>query len=199
MAEPSRFTEIFLNPGEVYFGGRETRIRTILGSCVSLVIWHPDLLVGGMCHFMLPERAIQNRGMLDGRYANEAVELLCEDVRKIGAPPHEYRLKLFGGGNMFPNIARKGGTHIGEKNVIAARAHIARRGFRMVSEHVEGYGHRHLIFDVWNGTVSLRHSALGVQAKKAHESAALILPMGFGDIKELGEPPLPDGMEVSIK
>lgn len=198
MVEPSRFTEIFLKPGDVYFGGRETRIRTILGSCVSLVIWHPHLQVGGMCHFMLPERADSKRIELDGRYADEAVDLLCADVRKIGANPREYRLKLFGGGNMFPNISRRDGTHIGAKNVFAARSLIARRGFHVVSEHVEGFGHRHLIFDVWSGMVSLRHSPLGIPVKNIDQRGAVILPLAFG-AKASDELPLPGNGEVAGK
>ena len=50
--------EIFLQPGDFYFGDRDTRIRTLLGSCVSITMWHPRLHVGGMCHFMLPERGL---------------------------------------------------------------------------------------------------------------------------------------------
>jgi Chemotaxis protein; stimulates methylation of MCP proteins len=48
--------EIFLQPGDWYFGDRDTRIRTLLGSCIAITIWHPRLLVGGMCHFLLPGR-----------------------------------------------------------------------------------------------------------------------------------------------
>ena len=47
---------VFLHPGECYFGGGPTRIATLLGSCVSITVWHPRLLVGGMCHYMLPSR-----------------------------------------------------------------------------------------------------------------------------------------------
>ena len=198
MVEPSRFTEIFLNPGDVHFGGKETRIRTILGSCVSLVIWHPNLQVGGMCHFMLPERADPKRPVLDGRYADEAVELLCADVRRIGVPPREYHLKLFGGGNMFPDLSRNDGIHIGVKNVFAARALIARRGLRVVSEHVEGFGHRHLIFDVWSGLVSLRHRPNGVQTTSSNPGGSVLLPLGFG-AKASGELPLPGSVVVAGK
>ncbi|WP_409525196.1 chemotaxis protein CheD [Nitrincola sp. MINF-07-Sa-05] len=175
MVEPERYIEIFLQPGELYFGGRDTRIRTLLGSCVSLVIWHPQLHVGGMCHFMLPGRARSPQTLLDGRYADEAMELLLVDIRKIGAPPSEYRLKMFGGGNMFPGITRADASHIGSKNVQTARELSERYGFTCVSEHVEGSGHRYLIFDVWSGIVSLRHSALRVSV----EPAAMLAPMDF--------------------
>ena len=48
--------EIFLQPGEFYFGEGKTRIRTLLGSCVAITLWHPRLHIGGMSHYMLPSR-----------------------------------------------------------------------------------------------------------------------------------------------
>ncbi|MGI9213007.1 MAG: chemotaxis protein CheD, partial [Methylococcaceae bacterium] len=68
MDNPRDIIEIFLQPGEYYFSDRDTRIRTVLGSCVAITFWHPGILVGGMCHFMLPTR-MRNRESteLDGR------------------------------------------------------------------------------------------------------------------------------------
>ena len=48
MKKPDHVIEIFLQPGDFYFGGADTRIRTILGSCVSITMWHPTRLIGGM-------------------------------------------------------------------------------------------------------------------------------------------------------
>ena len=61
--------EVFLNPGDFHFAGGHTRIRTLLGSCVSIALWHPERKLGGMCHFILPERGQPAAGQeLDGRY-----------------------------------------------------------------------------------------------------------------------------------
>lgn len=177
MDEPERYIEIFLRPGDVYFGEHGTRIRTILGSCVSLVVWHPQLRVGGMCHYMLPGRMSVAPAPLDGRYANEAMEMLLLDIYKVGAPVKEYRLKIIGGGNMFPGIHRTQSHHIGSKNVQRARELSARHGFECVSEHVEGSGHRYLIFDVWSGVVSLRHNAVKTSDEKALTNSALDSPL----------------------
>ena len=55
-AAPEDALEIFIRPGEFYFGDGNTRIRTILGSCVAVTLWHPERHIGGMCHYMLPRR-----------------------------------------------------------------------------------------------------------------------------------------------
>ena len=47
-----------LMPGEVYVSGRDEMIMTVLGSCVSACIRNPKTNVGGMNHFMLPQKVI---------------------------------------------------------------------------------------------------------------------------------------------
>lgn len=175
MTDSDRIIEIFLQPGELYFGDRSTRIRTVLGSCVSLVFWHPHLLAGGMCHFMLPSRMRTRDTGLDGRYADEAVEMMLREIRACNSHPREYRVKMFGGGNMFPDIARTQMNHVGTKNVFAARTLIKGHGFDCVSEHVEGSGHRNLAFDVKSGIVTLKHRSLGA----APGAPAVLYPPGF--------------------
>ena len=106
MHKPAHAIEIFLQPGEVYFGERDTRIRTLLGSCVAITVWHPGLLVGGMCHYMLPKHPGKKRDTLDGRYADEAMELMLRDIRNAGTCPNEYQVKLFVADICFPRIRR---------------------------------------------------------------------------------------------
>lgn len=159
---PLQPLEIFLQPGDYYFGDKGTRIRTVLGSCVSMTFWHPRLLVGGMCHYMLPSRDNERRGggagpRPDGRYADEAMQLLMREIDEVGASHREYQVKLFGGGNMFPDARKKSDGHVGQRNVEMARALVNRHGFSCIAEHLGGIGHRNIMFDIWNGDVWVRH------------------------------------------
>lgn len=160
MTEPASIVDIFLQPGEIYLGDRQTRIRTVLGSCVSLVLWHPQALLGGMLHYMLPGRTHGRKGALDARYGDEAMELMCRDIGAAGVPLHEFRVHLFGGGDMFPAVHKASGLQVGRRNVEAARHLVHRFGLSVSDEHVEGCGHRHLIFNVWNGDILLRHAEI---------------------------------------
>jgi len=47
---------LMLMPGELHFGGEVQSLKTLLGSCVALTLWHPKRRIGGMCHFLLPSR-----------------------------------------------------------------------------------------------------------------------------------------------
>jgi chemotaxis protein CheD len=159
MKQPAHTVEIFLHQGEVYFGDRDTRIRTVLGSCVAITMWHPDLLFGGMCHYMLPSRRRTTNEPLDGKYADEALELMFTEIKRNSTRPNEYQIKLFGGGNMFPASNKLREHHVGLKNVEAGRELLARHGLKIHAEHLGGNGHRNLIFDVWNGHVWMKHQA----------------------------------------
>ncbi len=161
MRRPDGFVEIFLQPGEWYFGDRHTRIRTVLGSCVSAVFWHAGKQVGGMCHFMLPTRGKRHGSAPDGRYGDEAFGLLLEEIRRAGLDIGDVRVRLFGGGDMFPGVVIGTATKsVGRQNVEAALRLVERHRLLCSATHVEGYGHRHLIFDVWSGRVTMRHGVL---------------------------------------
>lgn len=157
MHKPAHIIEIFLQPGEVYFGDCKTRIRTLLGSCVAITVWHPNLLVGGMCHYMLPRHPAGKRGVLDGRYADEAMELMLREIQKAGTFPKEYHVKLFGGGHMFSANQEVSKDHVGAKNVEMARTMMKQHGFTSCAEHLGGAGHRNIFFDIWSGHVWVRH------------------------------------------
>jgi len=161
MVRPLHPIEIFLQPGDHYFADRDTRIRTLLGSCVSMTFWHPQLLVGGMCHYMLPERGSERRNgdwpAPDGRYADEAVAMMLKKMDAVGVCHKEYQVKLFGGGNMFPQTKQDASSQIGRQNVQTARQLVEHYGFTCVAEHLGGIGHRNVIFEVWSGEVWVKH------------------------------------------
>lgn len=154
--------EVFLQPGGFFFGGGRTRISTLLGSCISITLWHPLRLIGGMCHYMLPSRGRAGERALDGRYADEALALFDREVAKVGTKPADYQVKVFGGGNMLNrDVGRSAVMDIASRNVDAADALLVRHGYHPTVTHCGGTGHRKLIFDLWTGHVWLAHRPIG--------------------------------------
>ena len=92
--------ELFLHPGEFHFGMGPERIGTLLGSCVAITVWHPQHHFGGMCHILLPGRQRQPATPLDGRYADEAVELFAAELKARHVSPTACQIKLFDGSNL---------------------------------------------------------------------------------------------------
>ncbi len=146
--------DIFLQPGELFVGDKEYQIRTILGSCVSITLWHPRSCMGGMSHFLLPTRSgAAGDPAPDGRYGDEALQLMLAELQKYGLRPEDCEAKIFGGGNMFPGHDRASAMLVGQRNGEAARGLLQARGIQVVSESLFGNGHRQIIFNVSNGDV----------------------------------------------
>lgn len=162
MDAPPDILEIFLQPGEFYFGEEKTRIRTLLGSCVAITLWHPQRRIGGMCHYMLPHRPQRRHDQkLDGRYADEVMMMIMNELKYTGSRPSDYQVKLFGGGHMF-HLADKLRRHadISDRNIEVGRELALSHGFRVRAEDLGGQGHRNVIFDLWSGDVWLKKVAL---------------------------------------
>ena len=69
-----------LMPGELWSGRGAASVRTLLGSCVALTLWHPRLRVGGMCHYLLPRRQRKAGVVLSPRNAGSGwLKWLLED------------------------------------------------------------------------------------------------------------------------
>jgi chemotaxis protein CheD len=165
MDEPEGIVEIFLGPGDLYFGDRDTRIRTLLGSCVAVTLWHPRAKLGGMCHYVVPSRPASGPlHELEGRYADEAFLLLLAEIRATATSPEEYEVKMFGGGSQFTESA-SAGMDVAARNVDAGLELLAHHGLRLMSKHLGGTGHRQVVLDVWNGDVWVRHVELAAQER----------------------------------
>lgn len=165
--------DIFLLPGEYFVGDATFRVRTILGSCVSITLWHPGARVGGMSHFLLPTRGSASTADsgLDGHYGDEALTLIRQDLQALGVDPQHCQAKLFGGGNMFPGRMPAKSAHVGRRNGEAARELLQQHGISVVTESLFGAGHRQIIFDISKGDVWSRQVRLSAMEQAAEAEA----------------------------
>jgi chemotaxis protein CheD len=104
-----------IQPGEYYATNKDMALVTVLGSCVSACLRDRESGVGGMNHFMLPEEGKLGdaRGNMGpgGRYGVHAMELLINQILKLGGRRDRLEAKVFGGGNvlqgfMLSNVGR---------------------------------------------------------------------------------------------
>lgn len=160
MKTPPGVMEIFLQPGDFYFGDAHTRIRTVLGSCISITMWHPVLHIGGMCHYMLPSRGVKKNDGLQGKYADEAIQLFLIEARRHKTEPKDYQVKLFGGGSMFFDTHSKYHEGVSVRNIEAAQRLLMHHNLTLTSHHVGLRGHRNVIFDIWTGHVWVRYQPI---------------------------------------
>ncbi|MES3020839.1 MAG: chemotaxis protein CheD [Pseudomonadota bacterium] len=152
--------DIFLQPGEYFLADANYRICTLLGSCVSITLWHPRLRVGAMSHFLLSSRPTPPAGQPNAHYGDEALWLMAQELDKAKVPLKQCEAKIFGGGNMFPKQLRGGAGNIGQQNGETARRLLRQYQIPVVSESLFGVGHRKIIFNVGTGHVWSRQMKL---------------------------------------
>jgi chemotaxis protein CheD len=90
---------------------------TVLGSCVSACLRDRESGVGGMNHFMLPDegKLVGAHGNISagGRYGVHAMELLINQILKLGGRRDRLEAKVFGGGNVLQGFML---SNVGEQN-----------------------------------------------------------------------------------
>jgi chemotaxis protein CheD len=91
--------ERYIKPGEYYSSREDVVISTILGSCISVALFDASVSAGGMNHFMLPYPKGVDDTLLSSsaKYGINAMELLINDLLKLGARKDRLRAKVFGG------------------------------------------------------------------------------------------------------
>ena len=161
-------SDVLLLPGDYFVGGRQYRIRTLLGSCVSIALWHPGALVGAMSHYLLARRGSRTAAP-SARYGEDALELMLAELAQMGVPGRECQAKVFGGGQMFPALGHR--ETVGHKNGEAARGLLKRHDITIVSESLFGAGHRQIVFNVGTGDVWSRQVGPGAGTGLQQEHA----------------------------
>ncbi|OGC00864.1 MAG: chemotaxis protein CheD, partial [Burkholderiales bacterium RIFCSPLOWO2_12_FULL_67_210] len=116
-------------PGEYFVTADEMLIMTVLGSCIAACIWDPQARVGGMNHFMLPEGGADT----SGRYGSYAMELLINEMMKLGARRESMQAKVFGGGQVMHNFTS---LNVGERNTRFVLDYLQTERIAIVSKDV---------------------------------------------------------------
>ena len=103
-------------PGEYYVTTQsDEAVATTLGSCVSACIRDKVFGIGGMNHFMLPQKSEHGSDdWMDSatRYGSYAMEHLINDILKNGGNRNNLEVKLTGGGKIMANMSDVGSRNI---------------------------------------------------------------------------------------
>jgi chemotaxis protein CheD len=93
-------------------------ITTVLGSCVAVCLQDNIARIGGMNHFLLAEPSpgnVTTKADMQ-RYGIHAMELLINEMMKLGASRQRLRAHLYGGANIVAGLG-----DIGSSNAAFAR------------------------------------------------------------------------------
>jgi chemotaxis protein CheD len=145
--------------GQWIIAAAPTKIRTLLGSCVGIVLYDRTTKLGGLAHIVLPSA----HGAVDhpGKYADTAIPaMITEFDRRIGSKARtRLTAKLVGGASMFPvnpSVAVNSGLNIGQRNQEAIEKILAELMVPIVARDVGGTAGRRLTLDTISGIVTIK-------------------------------------------
>lgn len=144
----NRFNYV-IHPGEFHATSDPVIISTVLGSCISVVLFDAQAHIGGMNHFLLPGSIDKTHlyNTSEGRYGIFAMELLINQMIKIGANRSRLQAKVFGGAHMFKfNTSTESSTRVSDSNVAFAFEYLKTENIPIVSHNVGGNHARKVLF-----------------------------------------------------
>ena len=136
--------------GQIAVAQQPNRLTAVLGSCVGVVLYHPRLQVGALCHVVLP--ASNGRPSAAGKFADTAIPEMLKLLEKHGAYASGMVAKITGGSCMFGN---GGPMQIGEANIQAVTVMLKDAGIKIVGRDVGGTIGRRIHFDAATGQVTV--------------------------------------------
>lgn len=158
-SEASRIT---VTQGEAYASAKPGVVMsTVLGSCIATCLYDPEAKVGGMNHFLLAEPMSKDaQDARDRSYGLFLMELLINEMLKLGAQKSRMKARVYGGANMSQGLGR-----IGSVNAAFARQFLSDEGIPLVFEDLEGTHARRIDFQPATGRVRARSVAPDRQAE----------------------------------
>ena len=150
VAKPELETTVKM--GEIAVSRDGGLLRTLLGSCLGVVLYDRRLRAAAMAHIVLPE----SRGQIEhlGKFADTAIP---EMIRRLGSllgnQPLKLTAKIAGGANMF--AVNGAAATIGQQNVSAVEKLLEERRILIIGRHLGGTQGRRMALDVATGVVTI--------------------------------------------
>ncbi len=144
-----------LLPGEYYVTDKDMLLVTVLGSCVAACIRDCYSGIGGMNHFMLPDGGGDAGSPLNAsaRYGTYAMEILINQLLKLGARRCNLEAKVFGGGNVLDGLTV---ANVGPRNADFVLKFLQTEKIRVVAKDLVDIYPRKVYFFPKNSKVMVK-------------------------------------------
>jgi chemotaxis protein methyltransferase CheR len=141
--------------GEVKASAEPLKVTTLLGSCVAVCLYDPKTRIGGMNHFMLP--CNHTADVQCATYGVHAMELLINEIMKLGGDRRRLTAKIFGGGDVLgKRITDNPGMTIGEQNIQFALGFLEKDRIPVIAKDLGGMTGRQIQFLTHTGQAFMR-------------------------------------------
>lgn len=96
---------VTIHIGEYYSSKTPLIISTILGPCAAVCLFDTENKIGGMNHILLPGDSSAGKKSGNPMYGINAMELLINQMMKLGANRYKLTAKVFGGASILSSIS----------------------------------------------------------------------------------------------
>ncbi|AEM78791.1 chemotaxis protein CheD [Thermoanaerobacter thermohydrosulfuricus] len=134
-----------------------------LGSCVGIVLYDPITKVSGLVHIMLPYSNKMSDNSNKLKFADTGIQILIEEMVKLGANPKRLISKIAGGAQMFSSKINSDIMNIGERNAIATKEVLGKLGIPIVAEDIGGNYGRTIEFYSEDGRLLVKTIGYGIK------------------------------------
>jgi chemotaxis protein CheD len=137
-------TMVWVGQGDFYVTQNPNEVlTTILGSCVAVCVRDPDMHIGGINHFLLPEAGAAKSGTItnDLRYGSYSIERLINTIMAHGGRREKLEIKIFGASSISLDNAQ-----IGETNAKFVEDYFNREGLSVLAKDLRGQLPRRLMY-----------------------------------------------------
>ncbi|OQW49165.1 MAG: hypothetical protein A4S09_03620 [Proteobacteria bacterium SG_bin7] len=135
---------LYVLPGRLAVSKDPVELTTILGSCVSVVLYDPLAKCAGLNHYLLTK--LPQGEVASGRYGECAIPMLIQELERLGASRRNLKAKVYGGGAVLTDVQI--GIGVGKKNIDFAFETLANLGIPVVEQNVGGELSRKITINV---------------------------------------------------
>jgi chemotaxis protein CheD len=134
-----------------------------LGSCLGVVIYDPATKICGLAHILLPDSKKSMTGVAPKKYADTALQMMLDEIIKLGAKKERLKAKIVGGACMFESVIADSLMNIGERNIQAVKKVLEEMQVPIVAEDTgKNYG-RTIEFDAETCKLAVKSTIHGTK------------------------------------
>lgn len=133
---------------------------TVLGSCVSLIVWYPPTRFYAMCHYISAktpaggdERSVNPLGK--GKYGDQVLPHFLQVMLQQQLDWEQLQLTLTGGATSIASAGLSDYFQVAKCNIDYANQFLAQHQLKVMRRDVGGSCARRVIFNSMSGSVSI--------------------------------------------
>jgi len=141
-----KFIDVYT--GKVSVSSKPVILRVMaIGSCVAVVVYDRNKKIGGLAHIMLPGRSSSGESEERTKYAEDAIDILLDAAKKLGAGTEDLEVNLVGGADML------GEGNISKEIASSALDYLKNLGIEPKSKKTGGAKRRSVSLDIESGRI----------------------------------------------